>query len=471
MCRGIAHRARYFTNINVRNTTVINNTNITNVYNNYSNGRPIDNANYAYRRNAAAVTAVSRDTFVGARPVDAARVQVNANNLRNAQVVSRVGIAPTRASFVGDNARARAVPAAAVLDRQVIARSAPPPRPVPIASRLQAIQSNGSQPLQNSQLRQIAARPAVAAEERAQPSRIQVVGRGNAAAPQPLPMRAGSPAQRVGGNESANPVSPRATPNAPVNAERGGVRPPMGTQRTPDARTQPATPARNELPSARFAPRANNPAANVEGNRAAAPVRGNSAVQPQRGAPVNRDNGRGSEVPARDTTMPTRAAPVQRAPVAEPQRNAEQRLQPVQREQQQRQAPVQQREAPVRDNQRSSAPVRMEQRQAPVQQRQAPVQQREAPVRDYQRSSPVQEQRQAPVQQRQAPVQQREAPVRDYQRSAPVQMEQRQAPVQQQRVMPQQQQPPQRAVQPVERRAPPPARDDNKKDKDKDNQH
>ena len=52
----------YFTNVNVRNTTIINNTNITNVYNDYSRGRPLNNANYAYRTNAAAVTAVPRDS-------------------------------------------------------------------------------------------------------------------------------------------------------------------------------------------------------------------------------------------------------------------------------------------------------------------------------------------------------------------------------------------------------------------------
>ncbi len=424
----------YFTNINVRNTTVINNTNITNIYNNYSNGRPINNANYAYRTNAAAVTAVSRETFVGGRAVNTGRVQVDQNNLRNAQVVSRIGITPTQASFGGGTARARAVPAASVLDRQVIARTAPPARPVPIAARLQAIQSNGSQPLQASQLRQIAAGPSVAAGERVQPSRIQVVGRGNAGTPQPLPLRANSPAQRAGMNTPANPATPRATPVAPVNAGRG-VRPnvePM--QRAPNAQAQPNAPARNDLPSARFAPHANNPALNAEGNRVTAPVRGNAVAQPQRSAPVTRDNGRGNEAPARITPPPANAVrPVERVQPAESVRpNPAQRV--AEPQQYQRPQPVQR------------------------EQRQAPVQQREAPVRDYQRSAPVQ------TEQRQAPVQQREAPVRDYQRSAPVQTEQRQAPQQVQRVMPQQQPPPppQRA-QPAERRAP--ARDD-KKDND-----
>ncbi|HJU38493.1 MAG TPA: DUF6600 domain-containing protein, partial [Tahibacter sp.] len=141
------HTSRnYFTNVNVRNTTIINNTYITNVYNNYSRGRPITNVNYAYRQNTNAVTAVPRDAFVGARAVNAARVQVNANQLRNANVVSRVGIAPERASFVGARPAARAKPAAQTLNRQVIARTQPPPRPAAVSSRIDAIKRNNDQP-------------------------------------------------------------------------------------------------------------------------------------------------------------------------------------------------------------------------------------------------------------------------------------------------------------------------------------
>jgi hypothetical protein len=345
----------YFTNINVRNTTIINNTNITNVYNNYSNGRPINNANYAYRTNVAAVTAMSREAFVGARPVNSARVQINPNNLRNAQVVSRVRITPTQASFGVNNARARAVPTAAVLNRQVIARTAPPPRPMPIASRLQAIQSNGSQPLQTSQLHQIGARPAVAAEGRTLPARVQVVGSANGAKPQPLPIRANSTAQRAGNVAPAAPIAPRAAPGTPANMARAPVARPTtdAVQRTPDARTQ-ATPNRNGLPSSRFAPHAGSPAAGSVDNRSNMPVRGNSAAQPQRGAAVT-----------------------------EPQRE----IRPA---------------APIRELQRS-APAPQYQRPAPVQ-----TEQRQAPVREYQRSAPVQMQ-----QQRQAPqVEQRAMPQR-----------------------------------------------------------
>ncbi|HEX7770028.1 MAG TPA: DUF6600 domain-containing protein, partial [Dokdonella sp.] len=90
----------YFNNVNVRNTTVINNIHITNVYNNYSSGRPITGHDYAYRRNVSAITAVPRDAFVGGRPVANSRVRIDESRLRNAEVVSRVAVAPTRDSFV-----------------------------------------------------------------------------------------------------------------------------------------------------------------------------------------------------------------------------------------------------------------------------------------------------------------------------------------------------------------------------------
>ncbi|MCW5578512.1 MAG: hypothetical protein KIS89_07710, partial [Dokdonella sp.] len=139
---------RYFTNINVHNTTIINNVRITNVYNDYSRGRPVPGTDYMWRNNRAALTAVSRDTFVGARPVMAGRVDVNARQWSNANVVSRLGVAPTEGSFV--SATARRVderPQAAVLERPIIARTAPAPRVAPIGERIQAIERNGGQPL------------------------------------------------------------------------------------------------------------------------------------------------------------------------------------------------------------------------------------------------------------------------------------------------------------------------------------
>jgi hypothetical protein len=412
----------YFTNVNVRNTTIVNNTYITNVYNNYSRGRPI-NANYAYRQNVGAVTAVSREAFVGARPVNAARVQVNANQLRNANVVSRVGIAPERASFVGARPVARAKPAAQTLNRQVIARTAPPPRTAPVATRIQAIKSNNGQPLARTDLRRIAAPAAAAtgaaAANRAQPSRVRVVGQ-TTAKPKPLPARAAATGALPTRGTPASPATRApATPNARVTPNE---------RATPNVRTAPnarTTPSRTEqpnasgLPSSRFAPHRN---ATTGG---ALPSRTTPTTTPSRTA-TPRTETRSSSSGARTATPPTRTTPTTRTTPVE---NAERRVQEPARK------PV----AP----QRSVSPP-------PTQRTTAPRTEPSRPAREYapaRSAEPVQHA--AP--QRSAPVQ-RTAP----QRSAPPpQTMQRAAPVQ--RNAPRQ-----------EGRAPPPSREKGKKKDDDD---
>ncbi len=60
---------RYVQNVNITNTRVVNVTQVTNVYNTVYINHDSSRVNYTYARNNNAVTAVSRDTFVGARSV------------------------------------------------------------------------------------------------------------------------------------------------------------------------------------------------------------------------------------------------------------------------------------------------------------------------------------------------------------------------------------------------------------------
>jgi hypothetical protein len=422
----------YFTNVNVHNTTIINNTNITNIYNNYSNGRPI-NHNYAYRGNAAAMTAVSRETFVGARPVGASRVRLNAAQLRDAQVVSRVGIAPTRASIAGA-ARGRTVPAAATasLERRVIARNAPPARAISTDARLQAIQRNEGRPLGREQLNKIATeRPATGRGNAAQ--RVQVVGGGQGArAPQPLPTRsaAGQGKQPAPTRGAAQPRTQPATPTrgAPANAGRGTTtertpanRAPAPTQRGNDERKAPAASDRGSVPSTRFAPQRGRSAAQ-SGNQATPQSRSTPAAQ-QRAQPQTR------QAPQRET----RQAPQPRSTPAPQQRAQPQTRQAPQRET--RQAP-QQRTAPAPQRETRQAP---QQRTAPAPQQRAQPQTRQAPQREV-RQAP--QPRSAPAPQQRAQPQQRQAPAP---RSAPA---------------------PQPRAQPERRSAPERSGNDKSKDKD-----
>src|SRR3984957_8307610 len=75
---------RYVQNVNITNTRVINVTQVTNVYNNYTRNVNITN-NYTYAHNTGAVTAVSKETFVNARPVGPAAVRVTPEQIRSAR--------------------------------------------------------------------------------------------------------------------------------------------------------------------------------------------------------------------------------------------------------------------------------------------------------------------------------------------------------------------------------------------------
>ncbi len=117
---------RYVQNINITNTRVINVTQVNNVYTSVVVNRDAAHVNYMYAGNARAVTAVSRDTFVNARPVSGAAIHVTAAQIQSARVVNAAPIAPTQASYVSATARiASAKPATPIAQRPVVVRLNP----------------------------------------------------------------------------------------------------------------------------------------------------------------------------------------------------------------------------------------------------------------------------------------------------------------------------------------------------------
>jgi hypothetical protein len=132
---------RYFQTVNITNTRTVNITQVTNVYNAAVINRNVAVNHYTYEHTTIAVTAVSRDTFVSARPINSAIVHVNATQLQQARVVNAAPIAPTRTSFVAANARvSTARPAVPFAQRPVVARL----NPATPASR--PVYTNDSQP-------------------------------------------------------------------------------------------------------------------------------------------------------------------------------------------------------------------------------------------------------------------------------------------------------------------------------------
>ncbi|WP_440222241.1 DUF6600 domain-containing protein [Dokdonella sp. MW10] len=425
----------YFTNINVRNTTIINNTYITNVYGDYSAGRPINNFRYTYRDNDRAYTAIPRDAFVQSRAVNAARMQVDRQMFARGDVISRVDVAPVRASFVGraEGGRAAVRPPSGLAQRQVIARAEPPPRVAPVQTRLGAIERNGNQPLAVSEMRQLGNRGAAASQPgRVSNERVRVVGRGGepGAAPQPLPNRAAvsrGDGERPGVESRVTRAAPGASPERTSPAQRGV------TRETAPSRVGNAGAAPNEraLPSSRFAPERGNarqvsPGSSTPERSASpsrSPVERTTPIQRQeieRGAPGQRQSVERSAPTQRQSIE--RSAPQQAAPAQRVQREATQQRQSFERSAPQQAAPAQrvQREAPQqrqsfeRSAPQQAAPVQRVQREAPQQrqsfERSAP--QQAAPVQRVQREAPQQRQAAPQAQPQQQQQQQRSAPNR-----------------------------------------------------------
>ena len=114
---------RYMHNVNVSNTTIVNNTYITNVYENRAG-----NINYANRNAPHAVTVVQRDAFTRGQPVAQHLERVDERQLRTFQGRDAVPrIAPTRESVLGAGTRAEVRrPPAQIYERPSVARYQPP---------------------------------------------------------------------------------------------------------------------------------------------------------------------------------------------------------------------------------------------------------------------------------------------------------------------------------------------------------
>lgn len=115
----------YVQNINVTNTRV-NITRITNVYDNR-----VTNITYVNQRNVRAVTVVSRDTFINARPVNRNVVRVNEQEIARARVERNLSFKPGRESVIGTARPINVRPPARIIERPVMATRAPvvPKRP------------------------------------------------------------------------------------------------------------------------------------------------------------------------------------------------------------------------------------------------------------------------------------------------------------------------------------------------------
>jgi FecR protein len=212
---------------NVYNTTVINN-NTTNITNNNTN---INRITYANQHVNNAVTSVSHDTFVNARPVAANITKVDPRQIENAPVVRNVGMQPVRASVMGAGRPVTVRPPAAALNRQVVATRQPTP---PRASLEQRQTAAPNVRTETPGQPQSAVRPPNEAPRAGQPgARPNDMQR-----PQPPTMQANQPPRPQTPPSAANP-----RPAGPANVSRPGAMQPPEPQRQPE----PARPAERPM--------------------------------------------------------------------------------------------------------------------------------------------------------------------------------------------------------------------------------
>jgi hypothetical protein len=206
--------AAYVTSINVSNSTVINNTTVVNVYNNYQVTH-VTNITYANQTAPGAVMAVSRDTFVNARPVAAASIKISAEEIQHPHVMKTAApLTPTKASKIGPNApaKASAKPPAALASHTVVTKRAPSPRAAPVGKPMPTKAVTTVHPAATTPAKpgQPAAKPAEPMAKPAQPPAKP------AAAPAKPAEKPAEPAAKPAAPEkpAAKPAEPMAKPAA-----------------------------------------------------------------------------------------------------------------------------------------------------------------------------------------------------------------------------------------------------------------
>jgi len=139
----------YLRNINISNTSV-SGAYVTSVYN-----HTVANVHYVNRNAPGAVTAVSQSTFTTAQSVSRNALRLGANEMAAATVSATApAITPEKQSLLGAGASGPGIrrPPPVLQNRVVLARTPPPPAPVPFALQQEAIRANGGRPLARSEV-------------------------------------------------------------------------------------------------------------------------------------------------------------------------------------------------------------------------------------------------------------------------------------------------------------------------------
>lgn len=265
---GYAVSRNYFQQVNVTNTHITNITNVTNNY--YVNNSTtvvnnnLNNIHYANQNVAGAVTAVPQRTFTNSLPVAKNAVAVSPGELKAAQFNTTAPVAPQKASVLGASAgKSAAAPPQSAVTRNVVTRTAPPPKPVPFAAKQSALAQNPGRPLDaetEANIRQTAMhQPASEATtaNHGEPNREEPNAMTHPANTPAAPNKPGTPSTPAAANVPAHNVPRPPQPGSQTPVYRGTKDSPI------EELGDPKTPANNQPKGAETASSPSTPAHNV----------------------------------------------------------------------------------------------------------------------------------------------------------------------------------------------------------------
>ena len=243
---------RYVERVNISNTTVINRTYVTNVYNTVYVNRTVNVTSIRYQNRDVhgAVTATSRTVFTSAQPVGRNVIRVNEREITSAPIAPLTpSVTPQQRSVYGAGGQARVRPPDRAMGRPVVARTAPPPAPVKFDRQQQAIEARGGRPLSSQEQNELRpvneeARRNVRMAPPGRPAMPRNVDDSRADQPyqrppqqqQPQQRQQEQPPDRRPGLErtiTPPPAQPPASTNMPDGGRRYNDRPPVSRPSNP----------------------------------------------------------------------------------------------------------------------------------------------------------------------------------------------------------------------------------------------
>ena len=214
----------YFIQVNTSNT-IINETYITNIYNN-----PQTVINYQNVTVQEAITAVPSSTFVQSEPVMNNLVQVSNEEIQDAPVTQVATVSPEPISVLGGTETTQIEPSPEVMTQATVVKSEPPPAPVAFNAEQKLLEKNPGVPLAPTEIEKLQA-------DQTHESTLNVLQ----STAEDVPSTTQSPAEELQPSTAPTPAEPAQPPAGEATPPVEPVQPPADETTPPAEPIQPPT--------------------------------------------------------------------------------------------------------------------------------------------------------------------------------------------------------------------------------------